>query len=232
MKQVTNSILDAIKTNSECTSASIRWEDGRCVLKPNGYILAIDIRYRGSLRGRSTLPYGWYINEGNNQIIIYTIATTPLPQDSNGEVELFTYLGSFQILSCTIATSPTNVLQATLLNIALEQQTNVWGKFRKTDTDTFVTYSTAEVKWNEANKILKTKSSQFKGRNSIMHIIDNYQGSQLLDENGNEYNGPIVRSSRGKYFGGGDYAGKLFNKLREKRRITGNKASITQSRRY
>ena len=137
----TNTIAQAILELPQCSEGQLRLEDGKCFLKSNGEFLALEITYTGSLLGYSKLPFGWYINEGNYQIIIFRTTEQVLPVDSNNETVLFEYKGSFNPLKCVLATYDRSVINCALYNNRNANKSHEWDKHSMTFNKTTSTYS-------------------------------------------------------------------------------------------
>lgn len=78
----------------QATTGTLEYGLGDVSFKTNGEVAAIEIDYRGKIRGTKKLGEGWTIKIGKNKIIIFSMAQTELTE------LLFSYVGEFEIRSC------------------------------------------------------------------------------------------------------------------------------------
>ena len=78
----------------QATTGTLEYGLGDVVFKTNGEVAAIEIDYKGKIRGTKKLGEGWTIKIGKNKIIIFSMAQTELTE------LLLSYVGEFEITSC------------------------------------------------------------------------------------------------------------------------------------
>jgi len=109
---------------SPATNVEIKYANGNVFCNSNGEVAAFEITYKGSINAINKLGNGWTLTIGENKIIIVSIAQTPV---SN---VLFSYIGVFEMLSCSYVTWDLKKHRAKILGIKKEYWTNnstQWG---------------------------------------------------------------------------------------------------------
>ena len=93
-------MIDKINTLSkpQPTRAKIKYGRGIVTCETNGEVAALEINFRGNINAVKKLGEGWSIRAGKNKMIIWSFA------QSEFTPELFSYIGSLEILDAYIVT--------------------------------------------------------------------------------------------------------------------------------
>ena len=76
--------------------STFSYQSGKMVLESKEKPLAVDITYKGIIKGVSELPDGFFIAEGNKRIIIINFGNKDMPET------ILSYLGYFDALTVKV----------------------------------------------------------------------------------------------------------------------------------
>ena len=95
----------------QATMATIKYGRGLATCETNGEIAALEIDFVGRINAIKKLGEGWSISIGESKMIIYSMAQSELTP------ELFTYIGTLDIKSCSFATWNQKKYRANIENL-------------------------------------------------------------------------------------------------------------------
>ena len=102
----------------------ITYGNGIVTCETNGEIAAFEINYVGAIRAIKKLGDGWTIKIGRDKMIIFSMAETPITE------ELFTYIGSLEILSCICVTWNEQKHRAAIKNLRRNEWANNFSQWQ------------------------------------------------------------------------------------------------------
>tara|TARA_Y100000590_G_C15738963_1_gene1019560 strand:- start:896 stop:1501 length:606 start_codon:yes stop_codon:yes gene_type:complete len=166
------------------TSGTISYYDGNIYLESDGNPYAVDITYKGKIKGESMLPDGFLIQEKNNRIFILRLSDKEFPN------LLFSYNGNFKILKADLYSKTSRVTASLSANI------NEYNKI----TDS---WSQLNSKWEEYGDSYYYGDSVTRKRTDIITNNLKSVSGNLVDKNGEEYYGDVHFHSEGYFMTGG-----------------------------
>jgi hypothetical protein len=78
--------------------AIIMADNGICLLEADVGVMGIQLKFKGKAEITPELPEGWILQGNNNTIIIFTLQTNPIQNQT-----LFSYVGSMEIVSAIVS---------------------------------------------------------------------------------------------------------------------------------
>ena len=169
--------------------STFSYESGKMYLKSSEKPLAVDIMYKGLIKGVSSLPNGFFILEGNNRILIINFNNKDMPE------EILSYLGYFDALKVKVY-SKEGVSYSTI-----DKNSTIWNKMNNARG-----YAKMTSNWEEYDHFGfsigndPASSVQYSNlRASGSYIINNNLSSDTGDFKlkGKKYEGKITYDSRG-----------------------------------
>ena len=95
----------------QATTATLKYGRGLVTCETNGEIAALEIDFVGRINAIKKLGEGWSIAIGDNKIVIYSMAQSELTP------ELFTYIGTLDLKSCSFGTWNKKKYRANIENL-------------------------------------------------------------------------------------------------------------------
>ena len=95
----------------QATIATIKYGRGLVTCETNGETAALEIDFVGRINAIKKLGEGWSIAIGDNKIVIYSMAQSELTP------ELFTYIGTLDLKSCSFGTWNKKKYRANIENL-------------------------------------------------------------------------------------------------------------------
>ena len=95
----------------QATMATIKYGRGLATCETNGEIAALEIDFVGRINAIKKLGEGWSISIGKNKMVIYSTSQSEITP------ELFTYMGTLDIKSCSFATWDYKKYRANIENL-------------------------------------------------------------------------------------------------------------------
>ena len=167
--------------------STFSYQDGKIVLESKEKPIAVDIMYKGIIKGVSELPNGFFIAEGNKRIIIINFQNREMPET------ILSYLGSFDALK-VIVYSKEGVSYSTI-----NKNYHIWNKMTNARG-----YEKMTSNWEDYNHIGESlpdniKDSVLLSNTRKSYILNNNLTSDIGDFtlNGEKYEGKIIYDTRG-----------------------------------
>jgi len=167
--------------------STFSYQDGKIVLESKEKPIAVDIMYKGIIKGVSELPNGFFIAEGNKRIIIINFQNREMPET------ILSYLGSFDALK-VIVYSKEGVSYSTI-----NKNYHIWNKMTNAQG-----YEKMTSNWEDYNHIGESlpdniKDSVLLSNTRKSYILNNNLTSDIGDFtlNGEKYEGKIIYDTRG-----------------------------------
>tara|TARA_R100000700_G_scaffold31723_1_gene38882 strand:+ start:258 stop:962 length:705 start_codon:yes stop_codon:yes gene_type:complete len=142
-----------IEKEPQATYCILKIVNDKMILEKDGRILGLCINYEGAADIHVSLPDGWIINEGLNQILIYTGGTQDL------EEELFTFSGVIKLKNMEYVTSELKLKRGKCKNAVL----NHWNLMALEDpfiSNDAQLWNNLESSYNSLNKSFMARDAE------------------------------------------------------------------------
>ena len=166
------------------TSGTISYYDGNVYLESDGNPYAIDITYKGKIKGESKMPDGFLVQEKNNRILILRISDKQFPE------LLLSYNGNFKVLRADLYSETSRVTASLNANIHYpNRMSDNWNQLNS--------------KWQEYGDSYFYGDPTTRKRTDIVTNNLKSTSGNLATKNGEEYYGDVHFHSEGYFMTGG-----------------------------
>tara|TARA_R110002020_G_scaffold274391_2_gene489573 strand:- start:2025 stop:2630 length:606 start_codon:yes stop_codon:yes gene_type:complete len=169
--------------------STFSYQDGKIVLESKEKPIAVDITYKGMIRGVSELPNGFFVAAGNKRIVVINFGNNDMPET------ILSYLGYFDALK-VIVYSKEGVSYSTI-----NKNYHIWNKITNAQG-----YAKMTSNWEDYNHMGEsfpdsTKDSVLLSNTRKSYILNNNLTSDIgnFTLNGEKYEGKIIYDTRGLF---------------------------------